>query len=215
MDQRTRRFGLADLLILIAAIGVATMSLRNLWQGLTIGPGARYWSVTPSRLILATTLSACATPMTFACLVFRFRRPRLTWRRVTIQPGTAALLTCLVIFAVEFMEVAAALIRPDVARLGTYEYGRTAIIHFGDSNQLVLLRSPNSNGVIGSIEPLACHGVLVATFARSCGPAVAAVWFVLALSGRWRPERSWIDRLGRLVGASWIVISILTALSIQ
>lgn len=36
------------------------------------------------------------------------------------------------------------------------------------------------------------------------GPAVAAAWLALVLSGRWRPERGWIDRLGRGLGALWI-----------
>jgi hypothetical protein len=35
--------------------------------------------------------------------------------------------------------------------------------------------------------------------------AVAGAWFVLALAGWWRPEPSWIDRAGRVVGFLWIV----------
>jgi hypothetical protein len=34
--------------------------------------------------------------------------------------------------------------------------------------------------------------------------AVPAAWFILAWSGRWRSEPSWIDRLGRTLGAYWI-----------
>jgi hypothetical protein len=36
--------------------------------------------------------------------------------------------------------------------------------------------------------------------------AVAAAWAVLALGGRWSPEKSWIDRLGRLSGLYWIAV---------
>lgn len=36
------------------------------------------------------------------------------------------------------------------------------------------------------------------------GPAVAVVWLGLLLGGRWRPERGWIDRLGRTLGILWI-----------
>ena len=39
------------------------------------------------------------------------------------------------------------------------------------------------------------------------GYAVVAAWLVLALGGRWRPERGWIDRLGRLLGIGWVVWS--------
>jgi hypothetical protein len=209
MDRKTRRFGLGDLMVLIAAIGAAMVALRNLWHGLTVEPGARYWSVTPARLIVAATLAACATPLTLACLAFRVRKPRPTWRRVAIQPGTAALVACAVTFAVQMLDVAVSFSAPPKSWFGARVY---APIRFSDSNYVVLVRSFSGNGVIGHIEPMACFGVLVASFALPCGPAVAAVWLVLALSGRWRPERSWIDRLGRTLGAIWIIIAIVTAL---
>jgi hypothetical protein len=38
------------------------------------------------------------------------------------------------------------------------------------------------------------------------GTAVAGAWFVLAVSGRWRAERGWADRAGRLLGAAWIAM---------
>jgi hypothetical protein len=34
--------------------------------------------------------------------------------------------------------------------------------------------------------------------------AVAATWSLLLLNRRWRPERSWIDRLGRFLGFYWL-----------
>ena len=34
--------------------------------------------------------------------------------------------------------------------------------------------------------------------------SVALAWSGLALSGRWRAERSWVDRSGRVVGACWL-----------
>jgi hypothetical protein len=37
------------------------------------------------------------------------------------------------------------------------------------------------------------------------GFAVLAIWSVLGLSGAWRPERSWIDRAGRALGAYWVI----------
>src|SRR5262249_35867258 len=39
----------------------------------------------------------------------------------------------------------------------------------------------------------------------SLGYAVAVSWILLALSGRWRPESGWIDRIGVVVGTSLIV----------
>ena len=40
----------------------------------------------------------------------------------------------------------------------------------------------------------------------SNGLVVACLWFYLALSRTGRPERGWIDRLGRGVGGLWILI---------
>lgn len=34
--------------------------------------------------------------------------------------------------------------------------------------------------------------------------AVAAVWLLLVVTGRWRSEPSWVDRLGRACGAVWV-----------
>lgn len=38
------------------------------------------------------------------------------------------------------------------------------------------------------------------------GAAVLGVWITLAASGRWKAERSWIDRSGRAAGAAWVLL---------
>jgi hypothetical protein len=38
------------------------------------------------------------------------------------------------------------------------------------------------------------------------GVSIAASWFLLLITGRWRSERSWIDRAGRALGWYWIAI---------
>lgn len=45
---------------------------------------------------------------------------------------------------------------------------------------------------------------LIAMWGVTMAPAVSAFWLALALSGRWRAERSWLDRLGRVLGWIWI-----------
>lgn len=37
------------------------------------------------------------------------------------------------------------------------------------------------------------------------GPAVGLCWLGLVISRRWRPEPTWIDRLGRFLGFLWIL----------
>jgi hypothetical protein len=40
---------------------------------------------------------------------------------------------------------------------------------------------------------------------RDVAVGVAASWLALAVVGRWNPERAWDDRLGRSVGALWMI----------
>jgi hypothetical protein len=48
-------------------------------------------------------------------------------------------------------------------------------------------------------ENLAVVAVLI-------GLAVMVAWIVLKAKGQWRPEASWIDRIGRLLGWGWILM---------
>src|SRR5262249_14324876 len=38
--------------------------------------------------------------------------------------------------------------------------------------------------------------------------AIVGAWLTLVLAGCWHPERSWIDRFGRSLGAGWLVVSL-------
>lgn len=37
------------------------------------------------------------------------------------------------------------------------------------------------------------------------GPAVATIWFALVVTRWWRAERTWLDRLGRVIGTLWLL----------
>jgi uncharacterized paraquat-inducible protein A len=69
-----------------------------------------------------------------------------------------------------------------------------------------LVRQPGlwaSGGVVlGAASMLTLHYFQPVIFPAS----VALAWLGLALSGRWRAERSWIDRSGRIVGACWLAL---------
>lgn len=43
------------------------------------------------------------------------------------------------------------------------------------------------------------------------GVAIFWCWATLLLSGRWRSEPSWVDRLGRLLGGLWLVVTLIYA----
>jgi hypothetical protein len=51
---------------------------------------------------------------------------------------------------------------------------------------------------------------LFSTFSPQVSFAVIGAWFAVAVSGRWRPERSWIDRAGRITGIVWIAVTVVS-----
>jgi hypothetical protein len=61
-------------------------------------------------------------------------------------------------------------------------------------------RKPMSWSIDGAIEHLfMLH--------NRHGCYVLGAWAVLVFCGRWKPERCWLDHLGRMLGASWIGFS--------
>jgi hypothetical protein len=47
---------------------------------------------------------------------------------------------------------------------------------------------------------------------NSAGQMIIGAWIALALIGRWRPGPTWKDRLGGVLGACWIILSVSTEL---
>ena len=45
------------------------------------------------------------------------------------------------------------------------------------------------------------------------GLLVLGGWVLLRLAGLWRPQATWSDRLGRLLGAGWIIVWLISSRS--
>lgn len=112
---------------------------------------------------------------TLAFVPLRLMRPRRPLDRLMCQPGMAACSAAAVVIIVSI-----------AARFLTWVNARIV--------------SPQRPRLFGNF--LNNFGYV---YALPIGPAVAATWFALILSGRWRPERGWIDRLGFAIGVFWIV----------
>ena len=127
--------------------------------------------------------SACfLSPLSFALIVLRMRTPRPTRTRLRRQPGLVSNL---------------------VVMLGWFIYGGLAAWAW-------LRRIAGRD--ISSPDP-DLDLLIVIQRVHSCtelvGWMVAASWFALVLAGACRPEPSWIDRAGRILGACWIAIAVL------
>ncbi|HWE35986.1 MAG TPA: hypothetical protein VG406_05380 [Isosphaeraceae bacterium] len=184
-SPRDRRFGLADAMILVAAIGVG-LALARMMERLTFAyyevvyysPFSTVVRDDPStrglfeRLVFRSfvLLPAFATSFTWAMLAIRLRAPRPPLRRLARQPGAVA---CA------------------VATMATAIVAMHCLI-------LTLLNQKYSNYQMNFV-PLALD----------VGWAVSGAWATLLLAGRWRPEPSWIDRGGRCLGLVWILMVVL------
>jgi hypothetical protein len=64
---------------------------------------------------------------------------------------------------------------------------------------------------IGSLLAVGSRFIHLSTvfvsYAQQVSFAVLGGWTVLAVSGRWRNDPSWIDRAGRVMGMAWIVMT--------
>ena len=204
---KSRCSDIADLMILIAALSVGMAGWKSIWLGFHLQRGAHWWNATPIHSMYEATVAAWLAPLTTACLAIRIRRRAPSWRRTAILPGTAGSIACAVVVA-----------------------NRTVLMMFhkvlvGIQNFMITNDKTDRYHVISRIEsvihvvydgladPSLYFSVHAARLAVPCGYAVAAVWTFLAVSGRWRNERSWIDRFGRILGATWILLAIGTAFS--
>jgi len=61
---------------------------------------------------------------------------------------------------------------------------------------------------LNGAPPWAPAAVFLIFLAVGTGPAVLLVWLVAWLTRTCRPEPTWVDRVGRLVGAGWVVAGV-------
>lgn len=173
----TRRFAIADLMVLIAATCVAMPVIR-----LNLAALFNNQFSIRSELRTIETCYAIWSPLAacwmLALLLLWTRPPRPRRGRLARQPGYVA---CFV--------AAVALVVGSLVGLGQYalrdwKFGPFVFPH-------------------GNFGPLIFREFWI-TASVPVRPAVLGAWLLLALSGRWRADPGWMDRLGRLLGWCWI-----------
>jgi len=172
-----RKFTLVDAMVLVAAIGVAFVLIREYLESLPFRRILLLVAHDPAlswlwRLgtVLSGILAPLAVSLSLALWILRFREPRPDLHRVFRQPGMVACSATVIETSVFVLKVL---------------FSEYYVVRKGwmmpQLNQLWIIRLPWN------------------------GEVVAVAWILLWLSGRWRSEPSWIDRAGRVLGVYWVV----------
>jgi hypothetical protein len=122
------------------------------------------------------------------------RRPRPALRRLVRQPGFVAAGAVALVAAIRLAGFFTLIVRT----IGN-PYQTMGLQFFQTFALTVWYRGPVSAGTI-------YNPAYFASSAFGTSTAVVAAWLLLAVSGRWRSEPGWLDRLGRGLGAFWVGI---------
>jgi len=192
-----RPITLFDLVVLIAATAIGLSLVQFGWPRKVAGNWIFTWPVLPSNggypskaWVLpiaerAAPFLPCLATWTGAFLVTRLRAPRPRRRRLLVQPGLVAAVAALSTLAIEWT---------------------------------LLIGSAWFDGRFNFSSPLRINAFVVngvVLLAHHAGWAVVVSWLTLVLIGHWHPERSWIDRWGRVLGCTWIIVGPVASLLID
>ncbi len=193
-----RRITMFDLVVLVTATAIGLSAVQFGWPRKAAGAWIGNWAVLPSYsggyaskvwvLPIAERVAPflpCLAAWSGAFLVTRLRGPRPRRRRLRTQPGFVAAVAALSVLLIE------------------------SILLFGSAtfDGRFTWSSPQS------ISLFVVNGVVL--LAHHAGWAVLVSWLTLILSGHWHPERSWVDRWGRVLGCSWIIVGPVASLLID
>jgi hypothetical protein len=202
--KSARAFHLSDPMVLVAVSALALglfkayhAAMSPLYWCPTIVPATRFTGWVNG--LWGSLIRAFPIVMTWtlAILVLRFRRPLPRSARIVRQPGFVAALVALL--ALVWRSIGFATLYWRVGRdpgLGAWQPR-----HFQGLGCFV---GGNPGWMLLDMDHFLNTMAMI-------GAAVAASWLLLFVSGQWRPERSWIDRLGRVIGWYWIAIMPLTS----
>jgi hypothetical protein len=210
--DRPRRFTAADGLLVIGALAAGFAMVRQ-WTHPS-------WCADPPHLLAfprpapsvtrevyhavavgVTWSIPFAIALTPVVVVARCLRPRPRFERITQQPGIVACAAALVLLV----------LRPAQEAFGYL------LTYLTITSSPVQLPSPpfiRWNGPPPSSLGQVAKNVVLESFpfftAGLVGIAVLVAWLVLLANGRFRPERDWMDRAGRVLGVYWMALAVFT-----
>jgi hypothetical protein len=181
--KRPRRFNLTDAAVLVLATGVGLAAIRdslgNLLKAPMVLENGRWvarWWDPVVLLNRAVTLEVVLMAWSVGWLVLQLRQPRPRMRRLARRPG----------FVASF-------------------FSTFVILVCGPITAAVLVGA--GGGVSGSLgEYWIRFETCSALVSLQIGAAVAAGWALLAVSRECRMRSGWLDRVGQVFGAVWVLM---------
>ena len=128
---------------------------------------------------------------TAAVLGMRLRQPRPSIRRLAREPGAAACMVCSATLIIVAGWIATTIA---TGRIMEFSAIMTSWPYRGGHGKRVTLDYPG--------------GMAFVAYGDRIGFAVAGAWLALVLSGLWRSEPTWIDRVGRTLGWLWLGLTV-------
>ena len=181
MTAPRRQFTMLDAMVLVAATAAGCALSRSAWASIVRAIDGRMFVY----LVGGAILAGCfLSPWSLALLILRLRAPRPARRMIRRQPGLLASLAVVSVWVLY-----GCLATWDRVRRIT-EWSSVHLMRYSASMPMEL------DGVVDGVTEIT-------------GWIVAAAWITLVIAGACRPEPSWIDRAGRILGACWIAIAVL------
>ena len=208
-----RKFGVSDLMILVASVGFGLGISQLGWPRgeqppppaaavsfIMIGPSGPKLTVNKSAFFLpppppptpgggyrlskvivpiaqrVAPFVPCLATLSAGLVLLALRSPRPRRRRLMTRPGFVATIAATIVVV--------------------FEAGQVLLVYLADGR----LPGPISIGTPSLV------GNLVVLIAFHTGMAVGLAWTIQAIGGRWRAEKTWLDRSGRSIGVAWLVI---------
>jgi hypothetical protein len=197
-DPHARRvFNVLDALVLVAAIALGLAGTRGCFQfGLNpeLTRPEKGWSFRTGLGALSRGALLCQpllVALVLAVLLLRIRRPRPQGRRLVLLPGTAVGISTVLGMAI-----------------GTLELIARSLVFWILKGENLWRWNPDIPGAPWANGPLFIW-FLISQWVFSNEDrvpfALLTAWILLALSGRWRSDSSWVDRAGIILGLLWLL----------
>jgi len=194
---QNRRCTLLDAMVLVAATAIG-LSLARTYSREALNNNLEGYPSLPKVLlsIWAAIVAVLPVPAMWSIALFGLglRQPRPALRRLVRQPGIVAAGAVTLVAAIRLVGFITL-----IARTPSNRFYTLGLSFFEAFSVQISYPGPTSAATVH-------NSAYFASSAFGVSMAVAAGWLLLFVSGRWRSEPFWIDRIGRALGVFWIAI---------